>query len=181
MRLKFGKIKICQEQNILTFVYNKAGADSSEWFEPAEGAGNLKKSSHRAKPKEHSSSRHKTGNTAGRQPSRTGKSSSKLNPLNPVVPSGKAGSSSQVTTATNAGKKEKKVARGAVYIITMKRCVDQPSPPFAKVGQTSRTRAGCKDRVKELQTGNPHKLICKNQFFCYRPRKCDSSGPHQIE
>ena len=37
-RLKFGKTKIYQEQNILTFVYNKTGADSSEWFEPAEDA-----------------------------------------------------------------------------------------------------------------------------------------------
>ena len=177
MRLKFGKTKICQEQNILAFVYNKTGADSSEWFEPAEDAGNPKGSGRKTKQ---SSSRHKTG-TAGTQPSRTSKSSSKHNPVKPVVPSGKAGASGQVTTATNTGKQQKKVARGAVYILTMNSCVNQPSPPFGKVGKTDRTANACRARVQELQTGNPHKLRCRHVFLVTNPLSAETGAHNDLK
>ena len=177
-RLKFGKTKICQEQNILTFVYNKTGADSSEWFEPVEDPGD-KKGSSKTKKKERSgsSSGRKTSTQTVRiQPPR---SSSKNNPVNPLVPStgGTGASSSQVTTTTGGQQQQQqKVAAGAVYIIIMDACDGQPSPPFGKVGITNSTASACKARVDKLQTGNPHKLICKHMFLVTIPRDAEKAA-----
>ena len=140
-RLKFGKTKICQEQNILTFVYNKTGADSSEWFEPAEdakvsgqGTGQEKTSSKPKKTQPHRAVKTKKPAQAG--PSRVQKTQ----------------------------KPKKTVVIGDVYIITMNRCLNQPAPPFGKVGSSKRTASNCQARLKELQTGNPHQLVCGHTF-----------------
>ena len=158
----------------LTFVYNKTGADSSEWFDPAENR--HKKGSSKTKTKERSSSHKTTANPI--QPSRSRKSSSKNKPVNPVVSStGGNGASSSQVTATNAGQQQQqKVATGAVYIITMNPCDSQPSPPFGKVGKTDRTASACKARVEELQTGNPHKLICKHMFLVTKPKDAEKAA-----
>ena len=97
---------------------------------------------------------------------------------NPVVPSkgSSSGSSSQQVTTKNTQKKKEKKANGAVYIITMKKCKDQPSPPFAKVGYSSQVTDDCKQRVQKLQTGNPHKLICKHQFFVTIPKDAEKAA-----
>ena len=47
----------------------------------------------------------------------------------------------------------------------MNACVNQPSPPFGKVGRSGRTANDCQARVRELQTGNPHKLRCRHTFL----------------
>ena len=140
-RLKFRKTKICQEQNILTFVYNKTGADSSEWFEPAEdakvsgqGTGQEKTSSKPKKTQPHRAVKTKKPAQAG--PSKVQKTQ----------------------------KPKKTVVIGDVYIITMKRCLNQPEPPFGKVGSSKRTESNCQARLKELQTGNPHQLVCRHTF-----------------
>ena len=140
-RLKFGKTKICQEQNILTFVYNKTGADSSEWFEPAEdakvsgqGTRQQKTSSKPKRTQPHRAAKTKTPAQAG--PSRVQKTQ----------------------------KPQKTVVVGDVYIITMNRCLNQPAPPFGKVGSSNRTESNCHARLKELQTGNPHQLVCRHTF-----------------
>ena len=177
-RLKFGKTKICQEPNILTFVYNKTGADSSEWFEPVEDRPD-KKVSRKTKKKEHSSSSHKTtANPSRIQPSRSSKSSSNPNRVNPVVSStgGNAASSSQVTTTNTGQQQQQKVATGAVYIITMDPCDGHPSPPFGKVGKTEKTESACKARVDKLQTGNPHKLRCKHMFLVTVPKDAEKAA-----
>ena len=139
-RLKFGKTKICQEQNILTFVYNKTGADSSEWFEPAEDA----KVSDRRHQKTTSSKPQRT------QPHRAVKTK------NPS----QAGPSRVQKTQ----KPQKTVVFGDVYIITMNSCLNQPTPPFGKVGSSNRTAKNCQARLRELQTGNPHRLVCRHTF-----------------
>ena len=119
-RLKFGKTKICQEQNILTFVYNKTGADSSERFEPAEDAG-----------------------VSGRRPQRTlPRRPSKTQPR---------------------PQQRRVVISGVVYIIHMNICLGS-RPPFGKVGATTRSANFCQARVRELQTGNPHQLVCNHYF-----------------
>ena len=176
--LKFGKTNFCQEQNILTFVYNKTGADSSEWFEPAEDAKNKKeKGSSKTKTKERSSSHQTTANTGVIQPSSSSKSRSGNNQVNPVVPNKNAASSSHGQVATSsAGKKQKKKATGAVYIMTMDACVTQPSPPFGKVGQTDRTASHCQARLRELQTGNPHRLRCVHMFLVTDPEEAESAA-----
>ena len=159
----------------LTFVYNKTGADSSEWFDPAENR--HKKGSSKTKAKERSSSHRTTANPI--QPPRSRKSSSKNKPVNPVVSStGGNGASSSQVTATNAGQQQQqqKVATGAVYIIIMNACDGQPSPPFGKVGKTDRTALACKARVEELQTGNPHKLICKHVFRVTKPNDAEKAA-----
>ena len=125
-----------------------------------------------------SGSGHKKPTQTGRlQPPR---SSSKNNPVNPLVPStgGTGASSSQVTTTT-AGQQQQqqqKVADGAVYIIIMDACDGQPSPPFGKVGITNNTASACKARVDKLQTGNPHKLICKHMFLVTKPREAEKAA-----
>ena len=61
-------------------------------------------------------------------------------------------------------KPQKTVVFGDVYIITMNPCLDQPAPPFGKVGSSSRTANNCGARLGELQTGNPHQLTCSHTF-----------------
>ena len=142
-RLKFGKTKICQEQNILTFVYNKTGADSSEWFEPVEDAkvsGSHHQKQQQPPPKKQPSRK---------QPPRAAKTNNT-----------KAGPSKAETKQ----KPRKTVVLGDVYIITMNRCLNQPAPPFGKVGSSNRTANTCRARLKELQTGNPHQLVCRYTF-----------------
>ena len=97
------------------------------------------------------------------------------------MPSKNAASSSQVTT-TNTGQQQQqqKVARGAVYIITMDACAGQPSPPFGKVGKTDRTENACKARVDELQTGNPHKLKCKHMFLVTEPYNAEKAAHRNL-
>ena len=103
--LKFGKTKICQKQNILTFVYNKTGVDSSEWFEPAKDAASSSRRRRRTRP--------------------------------------------------------------VVYVAHMVGCPGHDPPPFGKIGSTSRPEDGCRDRLTELQTGNPFRLVCDSQFPIY--------------
>ena len=128
-RLKFGKTKICQEQNILTFVYHKTGADSSEWFEPAKDAG-----------------------VSGRRPQRT-------LPHRPAK-TRQGGPSNRVQPRPQ---QRRIVISGVVYIIHMNPCLGS-APPFGKVGSTSRSANFCQARVRELQTGNPHQLVCNHYF-----------------
>ena len=133
-RLKFGKTKICQEQNILTFVYNKTGADSSEWFDPAEDA---------------TATRHRnpTHGHGRKQPHRQAKTS-KPGPSNRVQP---------------RPKPRPVVITGVVYIIHMNPCLNS-APRFGKVGSSRRSANYCQARVRELQTGNPHELVCNYMF-----------------
>ena len=126
-------------------IYNKTGADSSE---PAEDAKNRGGS-------------HKTGQS--QRPS-TGSSETRRKP-NPPVPSTKKGSSSKGTTTTKQRKQEKNEAPGGVYVIDMGDCANKSSPPFGKVGRTTRTANDCKARVQQLQTGNPFKLRCRRTFL----------------
>ena len=139
-RLKFGKTKICQEQNILTFVYNKTGADSSEWFEPAEDA------------KVSGSRPHKTTSSSKPQKTRPHRTVT----TKPAGPSTK--------TVPPKPKPKPKKTTGVVYIINMRACLSQPAPPFGKVGSSSRPDNNCGARVGELQTGNPHQLVCNHMF-----------------
>ena len=122
-------------------VYNKTGADSSEWFVPAEDAA----VSGRRQGKTTSSKPQKT------QPHRAVKTNKPA----------QAGSSNQVQPKT---KPRKTVVLGDVYIITMNRCLNQSAPPFGKVGSSERTENNCAARVGELQTGNPHQLVCRYTF-----------------
>ncbi|CAH3189873.1 unnamed protein product [Porites evermanni] len=46
----------------------------------------------------------------------------------------------------------------------MRACLSQPAPPFGKVGSSSRPDNNCGARVGELQTGNPHQLVCNHMF-----------------
>ena len=126
-RLKFGKTKICQEQNIPTFVYNKTGADSSEWFEPVEDAKNRSSTIQQQDPT------HLRRQQSRRQPHR----------------STNAGSSSRRPRPT-----------GAVYVANMNSCQNMP---YGKIGSTTRTDNSCGTRIAELQTGNPHQLVCNQR------------------
>ena len=141
-RLKFGKTKICQEQNILTFVYNKTGADSSEWFEPAEDA-NLQ--------------------GAGRRHRKTASSKPQKTQPHRLVKTNKPSQAGPSTVQQKPKPKPKKTT-GVVYIINMRACLSQPAPPFGKVGSSSRPDNNCEARVRELQTGNPHQLVCNHMF-----------------
>ena len=51
---------------------------------------------------------------------------------------------------------------GAVYIATMNSCQNQP---YGKIGSTGRTDNSCGARLGELQTGNPHQLVCGHVFL----------------
>ena len=119
----------------------KTGADSSEWFVPAEDAA----VSGRRQGKTTSSKPQKT------QPHRAVKTNKPA----------QAGSSNQVQPKT---KPRKTVVLGDVYIITMNRCLNQSAPPFGKVGSSERTENNCAARIGELQTGNPHQLVCRYTF-----------------
>ena len=139
--------------------------------------------SRKTKTKERSSSHKTTANPSAIQPSRSSKTSSRPKPVNPVVAStgGNGASSSQVTTTTpGQQQQQQKVAKGAVYIITMDSCDSQPSPPFGKVGITRRTASACKARVDELQTGNPHKLRCKHMFLVTEPKEAEEAAHHNM-
>ena len=124
------------EQNILSFVYNKTGADSSEWFEPSEDA---------------TTTRHRNQNQ--QQAPRS------MQPHRPAK-TNKQGPSKQ---AQQKPEPKSVVSSGAVYIMHMRQCGNS-APLFAKVGSSTRTENNCEDRKGELQTGNPHELVCHYTF-----------------
>ena len=63
---------------------------------------------------------------------------------------------------------------GYIYVIIMDDCEGHSAPPFAKVGYTN----DCDRRIRELQSGNPHKLICRYTFWVSNRHRAEQKSPH---
>ena len=66
---------------------------------------------------------------------------------------------------------------GYIYIITMDDCEGHSAPPFAKIGYTN----DCDRRIGELQSGNPHELICRFTFWVSNRHRAEQEAHDALD
>ena len=170
------------------FLYNKTGANSSEWFEPAENEAYKrtivlfrKKSKAKVKSSKTKSAASTGGGYGGGYGGYGGLGATGGGGWGPTGGGGRGatgggsrggyghGSSSGAGASGSRGRGSRCRSQpndpGYIYIIQMSGSYHRPpvrydAPPFAKVGFTN----NCQQRLNNLQAGNPFQMTCYQTF-----------------
>ena len=179
------------------FLYNKTGANSSEWLEPAEDEAYkrtivLFRNKSKAKVKSAASTGGGYGGTGGWSLGGTGGGG-----LGATGGGGRGatgggsrggyghGSSSGAGASGSGGRGSGCRAQpndpGYIYIIQMSGSYRGPSetyrpPPFAKVGFTN----NCQQRLNNLQAGNPFQMTCYQTFHVCKKNEAEREAHRAI-
>ena len=189
-----------QENNNFTFfLYNKTGANSSEWFKPAEDEGykrtialqDRKGSKARVKVDPRTRS-HATnaGRGEGRGATgvggRSGTGGGARGGGRGGTGGGRGGTAHGSSSGASASGSSGLGSRcrslpsdpGYIYIIQMSGSYNghYQAPPFAKVG----FKNNCQQRLSNLKAGNPYKLTCYKTYHVCNKDAAETAAPNSI-